>query len=279
MQNRGCGNGLKIPSCNYTMKVAVCISGQPRRALETFPYIKKFIIEPNDADVFIHMHFDKNALYMEKSHADNGHCALEPDIDMRVLQAYNPVRYLVEPPRNFSRPLLNVSDKRLNNFIEMNKHKEWTRQQHKEHMIKQMTSMYYSIYKCNELKEVYANENRIVYDYVIRLRFDSLPRAPLVCSQYDPNFIYYQEIGQGDNLISDWINFGSNAIMNVYASLYLMMEYLNTFQFYKHSERLPNTVEPSTTCGGLAEHMLRDLMSLYKIPKRPFNIGLNLLRN
>ena len=261
------------------MKVALCISGQPRCAIETFPYIQKFIIEPNNADVFIHMHFDKESLYIEKSHADNGQCLLAPDLDTRLISMYKPVRYLVEPNRSFSRPQINVAERRLHNFMEMNKHKQWTPDKHKQHMIKQMTSMYYSIYKCNELKEVYANENGIVYDYVIRLRFDSLPRAPLICSRYEPSFVYYQEIGQGDNLISDWINFGSNTIMNVYASMYLMMEYLNTFQFYKHSERLPNTIEPSTTCGGLAEHMLRDLMSLYKIPKRPFNIGLTLLRN
>jgi len=260
------------------MKVAVCISGQPRMALEAFPNIKKFIIEPNNADVFIHMHFSNDSLYMDKSHADNGECKLSPDIRETVLEAYNPVRHLIEPPRNFSRPLLNVSPKRLENFMKMNSHKSWTPEEHKAHMIKQMTSMYYSIYKCNELKEVYANETGIVYDYVIRLRFDSFPRAPLVCAPYDPNFIYYQEIGQPDELISDWINFGSNAIMNVYACMYLKMEYLNTFQYYKKHERLPNTVEPSDTCSGLCEHMLRDLMCLYKIPKRPFNIGLNILR-
>lgn len=260
------------------MKVAVCISGQPRCALEAFPYIKKFILEPNNADVFIHMHFDKNALYMDKSHADNGRCMLDPDIDVRVLQMYNPARYLVESPRNFSHPNLKCPENRVRRSIEMNKHRGWTVDQHVQYTIKQMSSMYYSIYKCNELKELYANENGIVYDYVIRLRFDSFPNAPLTCSQYDPNFIYYQENGQKDDLISDWINFGSNSIMNVYASMYLNIEYLNTFRYYKQSDRLANTLEPSDECGGLYEYMLRDLMHLYKIPKRPFNIFLGLMK-
>jgi hypothetical protein len=75
------------------------------------------------------------------------------------------------------------------------------------------------------------------------------------------------ELGQPDNLISDWFNVGSNAVMNIYASLYLQMDYLNTLLYYKKSERLENNLEPSDICGGVSEHMLRDLMALHKIPK------------
>ena len=37
------------------------------------------IIKPNNADVFIHMNYDNEKRYMEKSHVDNGNCNLEPD--------------------------------------------------------------------------------------------------------------------------------------------------------------------------------------------------------
>ena len=56
--------------------------------------------------------------------------------------------------------------------------------------------------------------------------------------------------------------------MNVYASMYLQMDYLNTFTYFKKEERRNNTLEPSDLCGGMAEYMLRDLMYLHKIPKR-----------
>ena len=267
------------------MKVALCLSGQPRNALETFPWIKKNIIEPNEADVFIHMHYDSSNLYMEKSHADKGNCQLVEGLDQQLIELYGPKRYLIEAPRDFKKPGFLVPENRLKNFQKMNAHKNWTEEEHRNYMIKQMTSMYYSIYKANEMKELYANENGIVYDYVIRLRFDFLPRSPLVVSRYNPRAIHYLEvgqryirignqmfleIGQRDQLISDWINFGSNAVMNVYASLYLQMDYLNTFQYYSKEERLPNTLEPSDVCGGLAEHMLRDLMCLHRIPKVGF---------
>lgn len=250
------------------MRVAVCLSGQPRKALDTFPYIHEHIIKPNNADVFIHMHYDNAEPYIEKLHMDNGICKLDADIDTNVVRLYNPVRHLIEKPRNFQKPTFQVPENRTRNIQKMNGHKNWSPEDARKHCVRQMTSMYYSIYKCNELKETYANENDIVYDYVIRLRFDFMPQEPLICSQLDPNFIYYVEMGQPDNLISDWMNIGSNAVMNVYSSLYLQMDYLNTFLHYKKSDRLENKLEPSDTCGGVYEHLLRDLMSLYKIPKR-----------
>jgi hypothetical protein len=249
-------------------KVALCISGQPRRALETFPFINENIIKPNNADVFIHMHYDDENLYMEKAHADNGNCILQKGIDKKIIEAYNPKRYLIEPPRNFQNPNIKISEKRLENVKKMNHHKNWSDEQHSNHIIKQLCSMYYSIYKANELKEVYANENGFVYDYVIRIRFDILPLTPILCTDLDPNYIYYLELGQSDELISDWLNIGSNVIMNIFSSLYLNMGYLNTFHYYKQEDRIPNLLEPSEICGGFSEHMLRDLMHLYKIPKQ-----------
>jgi hypothetical protein len=254
------------------MKVALCISGQPRKALETYPYIYENIIKPNNADVFIHMHYDTNNLYMEKSHADNGSCTLQIGIDEEVAKAYNPKRILVEPPRNFQKPNINIPEIRLERIKKMNHHKNWTDHEHLQYSVKQMTSMYYSIYKANELKEIYANENGFVYDYVIRIRFDLFVYEPIICERLNPNYIHYLEIGQPDQLISDWLNIGSNLIMNVYASLYLNMDYLNTFQYYKKNERQDNLYDPSDICPGVSEHMLRDLMYLYKIPKQAMYI-------
>ena len=159
----------------------------------------------------------------------------------------------------------------------MNGNKGWSEKQHIEYTVRQIYNSYYSIYKCNELKELYALENNIHYDYVIRIRFDITPKDKLICSNYDSNFIHYLDIGQPDELISDWLNFGSNCIMNVYASLFLHIEYLNKYTFYKKNERLLNLLESSDECGGLYEHMLRDLMYLHKIPKKGIKTNCGLL--
>ena len=123
-----------------------------------------------------------------------------------------------------------------------------------------------TIFKCNELKETYANENGFQYDYVIRLRFDLIVYHPIICRQLNPNYIYYLEMGQTDKLISDWLNIGSNSIMNIYSSMYFSMDYINNFRFFKKNERQVNTLEPSEICGGAYEYMIRDLMYLHKIP-------------
>jgi hypothetical protein len=257
-------------------KVALCISGQPRSAIETFPLIYENIIVPNNADVFIHINFDSNNTYIEKSHADNGNCNLNSDIDKRVIDLYKPKSVLVEKPKFFKNINLKIPPARLRRSYDMNGNKGWTEEQHIEYTIRQIYNSYYSIYKSNELKELYSLENNINYDYVIRIRFDITPRDKLICSNYNSNFIHYLDMNHQDELISDWLNFGSNSIMNVYASLFLHMEYLNKYTFYKKDERLLNLLEPSDECGGLYEHMLRDLMHLHKIPKQAIKLNCGL---
>ena len=258
------------------MRVALCISGQPRMGHQTFPLIKANIIDPNNADVFIHMNFDPNTSYIEKSHLDKGQCHLHPTVASEMIDLYKPKKVLVEAPKQWRKPNFPVNECRIQRSRSMNPRPEWTDEDHRTHTVKQITSSYYSIFKCNELKEVYANENGIHYDYVIRIRFDIMPKQPLVCSKYDPNFIYYQELGQPDNLISDWINFGSNRIMNVYSTLFFTMDYYNSFEHLKKEDRQPNTLEPSDKSGGLYEYMVRDIMHLHKIEKRGINIGCEL---
>jgi hypothetical protein len=257
-------------------RVAICLSGQPRSYRETFPYIYHHIIQPNNADVFFHTWFDESNLYMEKAHVGRGDCHLPETTVSELVQMYKPKAYLVEKPKPFKKPNLLMNDTRVRNFINMNSQLNHTPQQAQDHAIRQNMSMLYSIFKSNELKETYANENGFVYDYVIRIRFDLVPKVPLVLSQFNPNSLYYQDLGHPDQLISDWVNFGSNLIMNVMSSLYLHLEYYNSIQFYPLSERLPNTLEPSNVCGGWAEYMLRDIIARHNIPSKAVNLECSL---
>lgn len=252
------------------MRVAVCISGQPRNALETFPYIYQHIIQPNNADVFFHTYFDPNNLYMEKTHLNRGECTLDKNIIDQLVHLYKPVCYLVEKPKTFYKPNLIVPSSRIERSRKMNSTVNWTDDEHKRHTVKQMMSMFYSLFKANELKETYANEQGFTYDYVIRIRFDIVPLEPIQCSALDPNKLYFQDLNHPDQLISDWINIGSNLIMNVFSSTYLFLEYYNSFQFYSKEQRLPNTVD-SNESGGYYEHTIRDIMKLHNIPSQGIN--------
>jgi hypothetical protein len=253
-------------------RVALCLSGQPRCYRDTFLFIYHNIIQPNQADVFFHTWFDESNLYMEKAHIGRGDCNLPATTIQELVELYKPKAYLVEKPKEFKKPNLLMNEKRIQSFKEMNSHRNFTDEQSKDFSIKHKMSMLYSIFKSNELKESYANENGIVYDYVIRLRFDCIPKVPIHLSQFDPNVLYYQDLAHPDSLISDWINFGSNLIMNVFSTQYFHIEYYNSIRFYPLSERLPNTLEPCDTSGGWAEYMVRDVITFHKIPHKPMQL-------
>jgi hypothetical protein len=185
----------------------------------------------------------------------------------------------VEASRDYKNVVIGISEKRLENHKKMNVHKNWSDEQHREYITRQMYNMYYSIYKANELKELYMLDTGIHYDYVFRIRFDITPREIILARDYNPDFIYYLDIGQSDSLISDWLNFGSNAIMNIYASIFLHLEYLNNFKFFKKEDREKNLLEQSDTYSGLYEFLLRDIMYLHKIPKCQIKSNCCLLTN
>lgn len=251
------------------MKVAVCLSGQPRGARETFPYIYNHIIRPNNADVFFHANFDSENLTMEKTHLGRGDCTLDKGIIDDLVQMYKPLAYLVEKPRDFYKPSITVPEKRIKMSKDYNPIDGWTDKEHSHHVMKQLMSMYYSIFKANELKENYSTEKGFTYDYVIRIRFDIVPLEPILCSTLDPHFLHYQDMGHPEGQISDWINISSNMVMNIYSSIYTHFEYINSFEYFQKDARPP--CSESDVCGGFSEFMVRDMMILHKIPCRGKN--------
>ncbi len=208
-------------------RIAVCISGQPRVAKETFHLIMNNIIRPNNADVFIHMNYDIDYLYMEKSHADKGKCQLESGIDQWVIGNYQPKRWLVEKPRDYKNDVIGISEKRLENHKRMNAHKGWTDEQHKKYIVRQMYNMYYSIYKANELKEIYMLETGQRYDYVFRIRFDITPKEVILARDYDPNFIYKMDFINIINTNKLFIPVTINATTDKIKSLQISTKHAN----------------------------------------------------
>lgn len=257
------------------MRVAVCISGQMRCVKKTFESIYKNIILPNDADVFIHSWYDPECI--KTSCIDDRRArALEKDIHLHTVELYKPKKYLFDKPKSFHKTYhtLQVNKEWMAAVQEMNNH--MSLEQCYNHTVDCTMSMYYSIYKCNELKEEYAIEHGIHYDYVIRLRFDVTLEKPFLVKELDPLYIYYAHINQPDELISDWFNVGSSTVMNLYASTYLAIRYLNTFQYYPKSERQGTTFRGCDYCIWGNEYFLRDIMHLYNVPAKPLLLPIKL---
>ena len=249
------------------MRVAVCLSGQMRSFRECYPDIYQYIIEPNKADVFLHTWYDEDQLEQCAYDTRRTNTTFKKGDDQELVSLYKPVAYRIEKPITFRNPNIQLPT----SYIQRTKgsiHRECTEQEVIEHAVHSTYSMFYSIYQCNQIKEEYAYIHKINYDMVIRLRYDLGVKEPLLCDKYPENYIYYADLSHPDKLISDWINMGSTPIMNIYASTFLHLEYLNTYQFFKKEERIENTLYSDKDCNWGNEYIIRDMMDLFKIPKK-----------
>lgn len=79
---------------------------------------------------------------------------------------------MIEKQINFHYMKITIPEKMLKYYFDMNKHSKHNYEDLSKHIIQQNSSMFYSIYKCNQLKEEYAVKNGFTYDCVIRMRFD-----------------------------------------------------------------------------------------------------------
>jgi hypothetical protein len=247
------------------MKIAVCISGQMRHIDATFQRIYQNVIQPNQADVFIHSWYDETHLYTDSIDKKRIQ-PMQKDIHLHVLDLYKPKKYLFEPPKDFSKSyssLLKVPD-------------SWLRETNntKTHVIKSMKSMVYSMHKANELKELYAEEQGITYDYIIRMRFDICIDRPIALQDMTLNkqTLYYLNIQQPDNIVSDWFNIGSNTVMNAMMSLFYLFEYFNSYDFLPKHARQPANFRPAPDCVWGFEYYIRDLIDVLKIPCEKLNL-------
>lgn len=270
------------------MKVAILLCGQPRHVLKTSDNIINNIIKVYNADVFLHCWYADDDLYMTKGTSHNrGVCNIQKHIDKQLLDIYKPVKYCIEPQKfknfknydinyfdmNYSHIIFNSSFNKFNNSL--------TKEQVKLNYIKWThISNLYSIFKCNMLKEEYSIENNILYDCVIKLRFDQNIPHKIFLEKCDMNKLWALGYSSPDGHITDRINWGSNEIMNIYSSLFLHLKYFNnTNGFYKKEQRLP--VRLFDTSNGLLgiEHLIRDQMKLYNIPIGYLNKIQNLTGN
>jgi len=106
-------------------------------------------------------------------------------------------------------------------------------------------SMFYSIYKSNELKVQYEKKNNIKFDCVIRIRSDSLIRNDLILTEYNMNNLNIPNGGDWGGL-NDQFAFGNSDVMNLYS------ETFNNIKKIKRSMYHP-------------EMILRESMELYSI--------------
>lgn len=119
-------------------------------------------------------------------------------------------------------------------------------------------SMHYSIHKANELKKQYENENNMIFDCVVRMRFDSdFCEKDLNLIQFLGDFY----IPDGEDYcggINDQFAFGPSYMMDIYSNLY-------------------NNISKIENCTYQPESMLRKYLNDAKVPVKrlPFFVRIN----
>ena len=138
------------------MKVAVCISGQLRTYDKCYDNLRKYILEPLDADVFMQIWDTVGASHKEDKFNDDS-------VDERkIMSMYNPKNLVIESqPEGASDELYGKKVPEELKEIEPLHYKS-------------ALSMYYQIKSCNDLAVNYAKEKKFEYDIIVRVRPDTM---------------------------------------------------------------------------------------------------------
>jgi hypothetical protein len=211
------------------MKIALCFSGQPRFVKETYQnYLDNLIIPNNIEDIFVHTWWDAEKLNepLLTSWNDVGYhikIFLESDTIEFIQNNYQPKKIITEKET-------------FKHYIGAG---EFGKIQITQPHIFQ--SMVNSIYKCNQLKKQYEEENNFKYDLVIRTRTDinildkiDLSNLSLFNKLYIPGGIGVLNYDS----INDQFAIGNSDIMDIYSNLYLCMNEFTNRKCFFNSEHL-----------------------------------------
>ena len=163
------------------MKIALCLSGQPRSLQEGFHYHSRNLIEEYDVDVFVH--------------------SWNSDFNGKVLRLYKPTRHQFE----------NIKfDESHDIKYKYSDDTTW--------LPKNALSAFYSLHQANSLKSEHEKENGFIYDWVLRSRFDYALNTIIPFNNLDNEKLYTPD--RPDQLLCDQFAFSSSSIIDKYANTF-----------------------------------------------------------
>ncbi len=188
-------------------KIAICLSGQPRYISDGYLNLNREILSKYDVDFFIHTWFDPNYVGSKFDFSPlnsyNRSGIWEINTIEKINELYQPLKIYYEPQKQFN----------IYNDVSYEKQSPIA-----------LYSMYYSIWKSNELKKEYENKNNFKYDCVIRTRFDiKLDYFNLDLDKIDLNKIYVS--GEINPYPNDQLAISNSGNIDYYSELYNKIEY------------------------------------------------------
>jgi hypothetical protein len=222
------------------MKIAICLSGQPRNFNVSFDSLKEFYFPKYDCDVFIHTWKDKqyNSQFSDKV-VEN-----KSNLHGDYINLFNPKKIMIEDQILFDPQ--GVKDPTWGCKLDS------------------VMSMFYSIQICNSLRRRYEVENNFKYDFVLRIRTDvrlirHIPVEEIVSNNI-ALFDWTQNGTYNERGYSDVFAIGNSDVMTVYS------EAFNSIPHYLYGDS--TWVFPDSKLRN--EYLLRRHIDVNKIPVQRF---------
>ena len=197
------------------MKIAICISGQPRNYKKGYQELKKWFLDRYDCDVYIHTWEDTNHTFTSShNYTKTNHYTFTKKDYSKILELYQPKDYIFQKPIPFDYNQI-IGDLGFG--------------------INGILSSFYSIQQSFNL----AKDSGIQYDLVVRYRFDLQftdyvsPECLFLqdLTQVDPNQFNCFSFATGDRgqlrptEIDDLFNVGSMDIMEIHSQIFSYILY------------------------------------------------------
>jgi len=194
------------------MKIALCFSGQPRFIEQVAPSILENVIGDHDVDVFAHLWFDEDLQTKPYKYGGTGKWKdqrISPDAIEKFKEIYKPKGILVENSKKF------LDSNLSGNYLASLKRYKWGSIDNPDEPnfevrdVNNIISYYYSLMKVCTLKKEYEHENDFKYDYVLKIRTDSIVHNKIQYEGFPKDIIFFSgNQNQPDGMINDWFNFG-----------------------------------------------------------------------
>jgi len=181
------------------MKIALCLSGQPRNVPECYNSIMKNLIIPNSIeDIFVFSWW--------RPEYNNGTHDVSKDVLNFIQNKFKPKRF----------------------SIENDKEKTWHNREDiispiQNDVFPGLFAMYYARHRCNMLRKEYIKENNVKYDAIVFSRFDNFFHNKININKFDltaANSTTDRNKPQDINHVNDLIMISNEDIINVYAEIY-----------------------------------------------------------
>jgi hypothetical protein len=210
------------------MKIALCFSGLPRFVEQTSENLYNNLIQNYDVDVFVHTWYEPGKLMRDCGATEWSNYSFTTDPTDMIKSLYNVKSILVESSKDFfSNSILRTYDSKptLEKYMP-----HFLNEQGERYYINAAHSMWYSIFQSNQLKYQYEITNNMLYDIVIRCRFDEILTGPIQFENFNLDKINVSHCCDTPEFpyVRDWFAFSNSKNMNVYADVINNLTYINT---------------------------------------------------